>query len=42
MLVQDFATPADLQKFCVDNSIVQTKILQVWCKDNRWWLFYYA
>ena len=41
MLVKDFASPAEVAKFCVDNVIPQAKVVQVWCKDQRWWLFYY-
>ena len=42
MLLAEFPTASDLQKFCVAQAIVQSKIVQIWCKDSRWFLFYYA
>jgi hypothetical protein len=36
-----FKSATELAKYVNDNTIVQTKIVDVWFVQGQWWLFYY-
>jgi hypothetical protein len=37
----NFTTPEEMCKFVADNSIVQSKIVDIFWKEGRWYLFYF-
>jgi hypothetical protein len=37
-----FSSPQALAKYVADNSIAQTKIVQIWERKGQWYLFWYS